>query len=297
MPVLLTSFGVRTALLFCLCFLCHVNACSLSPHIIHDVIFYCPVCTLCTVYTVLYSVLFTVSWCQCLFALTSYPIFMIFCLPTESGGADPFFSDDDCASGDSSQNGEEDSDDGAETEQEADGDDFNSFINSQSGGGGQTSNPIGVDELVLERRPEGSSRAGAAAVAPTSMQWAIRTLPKVGRAGGLTGGGGPSGGRGGFIYIDPNSRSRSSASAVAAAVGAGSGSSAGGIASGIAAAAAAAAVSIMILTAVVCNAKHSKRHNRNRHGRDGQWLASCCVGLDLKCLGHNLFVIAQSVTS
>merc|ERR1719357_1849320 len=105
-----------------------------------------------------------------------------------TAGSDALFSDDESA--ESSHPEDEESDAGETDEQEAE--DF-SFTEEQ-----------------LERRPAttaAASTAERANPAPQTMQWAVRTRSKPGR-GGASGGG--------FIYIDPTSLRRSTASGSAA---------------------------------------------------------------------------------
>ena len=105
-----------------------------------------------------------------------------------TAGSDALFSDDESA--ESSHPEDEESDAGETDEQEAE--DF-SFTEEQ-----------------LERRPAttaAASTAERANPAPQTMQWAVRTRSKPGR-GGASGGG--------FIYIDPSSLRRSTATGASA---------------------------------------------------------------------------------
>lgn len=105
-----------------------------------------------------------------------------------TAGSDALFSDDESA--ESSHPEDEESDAGETDEQEAE--DF-SFTEEQ-----------------LERRPAATAAASTAEranPAPQTMQWAVRTRTKPGR-GGASGGG--------FIYIDPSSLRRSTATGATA---------------------------------------------------------------------------------
>ena len=104
-----------------------------------------------------------------------------------TAGSDALFSDDESA--ESSHPDDDESDAGETDEQEAE--DFQ-FTEDQ-----------------LERRPAATATAATterANPAPQTMQWAVRTRTKPGRGGNS----------GGFIYIDPTSLRRSTASGSAA---------------------------------------------------------------------------------
>ena len=109
-----------------------------------------------------------------------------------TAGSDALFSDDESAE---SSHPDDDESDAAETD-EQDEQDFQ------------------FSEDQLERRSTVSTSATTAErsnPAPQTMQWAVRTRSKPGRAGGSGSGGG-----GGFIYIDPSSLRRSQANGTAA---------------------------------------------------------------------------------
>ena len=108
-----------------------------------------------------------------------------------TAGSDALFSDDESAE---SSHPDDDESDAAETD-EQDEQDFQ------------------FSEDQLERRSTVTASATTAErsnPAPQTMQWAVRTRSKPGRAGGGGGGGG------GFIYIDPSSLRRSQANGTAA---------------------------------------------------------------------------------